>query len=142
MIKVGAGNGANFPYYPASVEQVVAVKPEGYLRRQAERAATLAPVPIAILESLANELPGEDGWLDAGVATLILCTLLDRGRALAKLFRVIKGSGELRFYEHVLAQKPLPARLQHLADATFWPRVLGAATLPARRLRRSSGPDA
>jgi len=125
VIEVGAGHGANFPYYPASVEQVVAVEPEGYLRQQAERAATLAPVLITILDGLADELPGEDVSYDAGVAALVLCTVRDQGRALAELFRVIKPGGELRFYEHVIAQKPLPARLQRLVDATFWPRVFG-----------------
>lgn len=45
IIEVGAGNGANLPYYPTSVEQVVAVEPEKYLRQRAEQqAATLAPV--------------------------------------------------------------------------------------------------
>ena len=125
VIEVGAGNGANFPYYPASVEQVVAVEPEGYLRQQAEQTATLAPVPITILEGLADELPGEEGSFDAGVAALVLCTVPDQGRALAELFRVIKPGGKLRFYEHVISRKPLPARLQRLADATFWPRVFG-----------------
>lgn len=43
---------------------------------------------------------------------------LENGAALAVLVR-------LRFYEHVIARKPLPARLQRFADATFWPRVGG-----------------
>jgi len=38
---------------------------------------------------------------------------------------VIRPGGELRFYEHVIADKPLPARLQQIADATLWPRVAG-----------------
>ncbi len=125
VIEVGAGNGANFPYYPTSVEQVVAVEPEDYLRQRAERAATSAPVPISVLGAVADGLPGEDGPFDAGVACQVLCSVPDQLRALAELFRVIKPGGELRFYEHVIARKPLPARLQRLADATFWPRLFG-----------------
>jgi len=125
VIEVGAGHGTNFPYYPASVERVVAVEPEERLRRRAEHAARSAPVPITVLDGLAEELPGEDGSFDAGVAALVLCTVPDQERALSELFRLIKPGGELRFYEHVVAQKPLYAGLQRLADATFWPQMLG-----------------
>jgi hypothetical protein len=38
---------------------------------------------------------------------------------------VLKPSGELRFYEHVIAHGSTASRLQRLADATFWPRVAG-----------------
>ena len=141
IIEVGTGNGANFPYYPTSVEQVVAVEPEEYLRQRAEQqAATLAPLRIRVVSGLADELPGEDESFDTGVVALVLCTVPDQKRALAELFRVIKPGGELRFYEHVIAQKWLGAGLQRLADATFWPKVLVVATLPARPKRPSSEP--
>ena len=39
VLEVGAGNGINFPHYPASVDEVVALEPEPYLRARAERAA-------------------------------------------------------------------------------------------------------
>ena len=125
VIEVGAGHGTNFPYYPASVERVVAVEPEGRLRRRAERAASSAPVPITVLDGVAEELPGEDGSFEAGVAALVLCTVPDQERALSEIFRLIKPGGELRFYEHVVSRKAFYARLQRLADATFWPRMLG-----------------
>jgi ubiquinone/menaquinone biosynthesis C-methylase UbiE len=125
IIEVGAGNGANFPYYPTSVEQVVAVEPEEYLRQRAEQAATLALVRMSVVSGLADELPGEDGSFDAGVVALVLCTVPAQDRALAELFRVIKPGGELRFYEHVIARKPLGVNLQRLAEATFWPKVFG-----------------
>jgi ubiquinone/menaquinone biosynthesis C-methylase UbiE len=125
IIEVGAGNGANFPYYSTSVEQVVAVEPEEYLRQRAEQAAALPAARIRVVSGLADELPGEDGSFDAGVVALVLCTVPDQERALAELFRVIKAGGELRFYEHVIAQKRLGVGLQRLADATFWPKVFG-----------------
>ena len=125
VIEVGAGHGTNFPYYPASVERVVAVEPEENLRRRAELAAASVSVPITVLDGVADELPGEDGSFDAGIAALVLCTVPDQERALAELFRVIKPGGELRFYEHVISRKPLYAHLQRLADATLWPRALG-----------------
>src|SRR5215831_4916107 len=35
VMEVGAGNGLNFPHYPSSIQEVVAVEPEPYLRARA-----------------------------------------------------------------------------------------------------------
>jgi ubiquinone/menaquinone biosynthesis C-methylase UbiE len=125
VIEVGAGSGINFRHYPASVTQVVAVEPEPFLRGLAESAAVNAPVPVRVVSGVSGDLPLEDASCDAGVVCLVLCTVPDQARALAELARVIRPGGELRFYEHVVAQRPFEARLQRLADATFWPRLAG-----------------
>jgi ubiquinone/menaquinone biosynthesis C-methylase UbiE len=125
VIEVGAGNGANFAHYPASVTEVIAVEPEQYLRERAETAAARAPVSVTVLDGVGGRLPGEDGSFDAGVAALVLCTIPEPQQALAELFRVIRPGGELRFYEHVIAHPKWEARFQRLADATFWPRIAG-----------------
>jgi ubiquinone/menaquinone biosynthesis C-methylase UbiE len=129
VIEVGAGSGANFAHYPSTVSEVVAVEPEGYLRERAQRAATTAPVSITVADGGADQLPGEPGSFDAGVAALVLCTVPDQQRALAELFRVIRPGGELRFYEHVVAHPKWESRFQRLADATFWPHVAGGCHL-------------
>ncbi|HXQ01170.1 MAG TPA: hypothetical protein VN845_14035 [Solirubrobacteraceae bacterium] len=49
VIELGAGSGANFAHYPASVDEVLAVEPEPYLRQQALSAATEALVNIRVL---------------------------------------------------------------------------------------------
>ena len=129
VIEVGAGDGANFPCYPATVSEVVAVEPEQYLRERAQQAAANAPVPVTVLDRVGGELPGEDGSFDAGVVALVLCTVPDPHEALAELYRVIRPGGELRFYEHVVAHSRLEAGFQRLADATIWPRVAGGCHL-------------
>jgi ubiquinone/menaquinone biosynthesis C-methylase UbiE len=125
VIELGAGSGANFAHYPASVDEVLAVEPEPYLRQQALRAATEAPVNIRVLDGEAYRLPGNEGTFDAGVAALVLCTVPDQRHALAELFRVIRPGGELRFYEHVVGHSKWEARFQRFADATFWPHLAG-----------------
>jgi ubiquinone/menaquinone biosynthesis C-methylase UbiE len=129
VIEVGAGSGANFAHYPTTVSEVVAVEPEPYLRERAQRAAAQAPVSVSVVDGGADQLPGEAGTFDAGVAALVLCTVPDQQRALAELFRVIRPGGELRFYEHVVGQSKWEARFQRLADATFWPHVAGGCHL-------------
>jgi hypothetical protein len=41
VVEVGAGHGINFEHYPESVTEVIAIEPEPYLRRQAERGRIL-----------------------------------------------------------------------------------------------------
>jgi ubiquinone/menaquinone biosynthesis C-methylase UbiE len=125
VIEVGAGNGLNFRHYPEGVTEVLAVEPEPTLRKAAVEAARSASVPVEVVEGVAAELPAEDGSCDGGVASLVLCSVADQERALAELRRVVRPGGELRFYEHVVSQKPGWARLMRFADATFWPRVGG-----------------
>jgi ubiquinone/menaquinone biosynthesis C-methylase UbiE len=132
VVEVGAGHGLNFPYYPPAVEEVVAVEPERHLRQLAERAAGAASVPIRVVDGLADALPLDDGSVDAGVASLVLCSVPDQQTALTELRRVIRPGGELRFYEHVIADRPGLARVQRLAERSgFWPFV-GGGCHPAR----------
>lgn len=125
VLEVGAGNGRNFALYPAEVSEVVAVEPEPYLRRHALAAAESAPVPVRVVDGLADRLSFDDGAFDAAVTSLVLCSVFDQGRALAELLRVIRPGGELHFYEHVIADQARLARLQRTVDRLFWPRVGG-----------------
>ena len=109
VIEVGAGNGLNFPHYPPEVTEVLAVEPEPYLRGEgARRRPRRRPVPVRVVDGLADSLPAEDASFDAGVASLVLCSVPDQAVALAELRRVIRPGGELRFYEHVRAQDARP----------------------------------
>lgn len=125
VIEVGAGNGLNFAYYPPSVTEVVAVEPERYLRELAVQAARSAPVAVRVIDGVAGQLPVEPAAFDAGVASLMLCSVRDPARALAELLRVIRPGGALRFYEHVRASSPGLARVQQTLDALVWPRLFG-----------------
>jgi len=125
VMELGAGSGANFAHYPSTVSEVVAVEPERYLRERAQRAGARARVPVSVVDGVGGRLPSEDGSFDAGVAALVLCTVPDQQQALAELYRVIRAGGELRFYEHVIAETPGQARFQRFADATFWPHLAG-----------------
>ena len=130
VIEPGAGNGLNFAHYPSEVTEVVAIEPEPYLRHQAIRAAALAPVPVNVVDGKADHLPAEDESFDAGVASLVLCSVADQSKALAELHRVIRPGGELRFYEHIRADTPGRARMQDRVDH-IWP-LFGAGCHPNR----------
>jgi ubiquinone/menaquinone biosynthesis C-methylase UbiE len=125
VIEVGAGHGLNFPHYPPTVMQVVAVEPEPHMRRLALQAATHTRVPIEVRDGTAEALPAQTGEFDAAIVSLVLCSVPDQPAALKEIARVLRPGGELRFYEHVVANQPGAARVQHALDATIYPFLFG-----------------
>ena len=124
LVEVGAGNGLNFRHYPPTVDEVVAVEPEPFLREKALEAAAGAAVEVRVVAGVADALPFGDGEFDAAVASLMLCSVPDQATALAEFKRVLRPGGELRFYEHVLADDARLRRVQR-ALAPVWPHVGG-----------------
>ena len=125
VIEVGAGAGSNFAHYPATVDEVVAVEPEPYLRERARETAAKAGVRIEVVDGVADALPAGDASFDAAVACLVLCSVPDQAHALAELRRVLRPGGELRFYEHVRSDRKAVALSQHAVDRLFWPHAFG-----------------
>jgi len=106
-IEVGAGNGLNFPHYPGTVTEVVAVEPENNLRALAEHAAATASVPVTVIAGHGDALRFDDASFDAAVVSLVLCSVPEPDHFLAEVQRVLKPGGQLRFFEHVRSSSPL-----------------------------------
>jgi ubiquinone/menaquinone biosynthesis C-methylase UbiE len=132
VVEIGAGQGLNFPHYPPEVSEVIAIEPEPTLRREAEKVAASAGLPIRVVAGVADELPVDDASADAVVASLVLCSVPDQQRALAEIRRALRRGGELRFYEHVIARcQPKRLMLQLLDRTGLWPAISGGCH-PAR----------
>ena len=119
VVEIGAGTGLTFPHYPPTVESVVAVEPDPYRRAMAARAARGARVPIVVVSAVAEALPIADDAVDAAVSSLALCSVSDVARALAELRRVLRPLGELRFLEHVIAERGPLRMLQRVAAPVY-----------------------
>lgn len=123
VLEVGAGTGTNFEFYPATVTEVVAVEPERRLAALAQQAAARAGVPVTVSTDTVEQFADTEPF-DAVVCSLVLCSVDDPEAVVGQLFSLLKPGGELRYLEHV-ASDGARARLQKVADATVWPRLLG-----------------
>jgi SAM-dependent methyltransferase len=123
VLEVGAGTGTNFPLYPDTVTEVVAVEPERRLTEIAQRAALSAPVPVTVTASTIESLDASEPF-DAVVCSLVPCSVDEPNGVLQQLFSLLRPGGELRYFEHI-ASTGWRSRLQRLADATVWPRMAG-----------------
>lgn len=101
ILEVGAGTGANFPFYPQapaaglsvasepSREMIVRAREKGFSSR------------VHLVQSAAEVLPFSDASFDAAVATLVFCSVASPGRAFAELRRVVRPGGRIALLEHV-----------------------------------------
>jgi len=125
VIELGAGDGANFSYYPEAVERVVAIEPEPYLRARAEERARSLGAPIEVVGLRAERLAPDLGSFDFAVATLVFCSIGEPRAALEALAAVLGQGGELRFIEHVRGSGAKGALQAALDRSRLWPLLAG-----------------
>jgi ubiquinone/menaquinone biosynthesis C-methylase UbiE len=139
VLEVGAGTGANFPYYRNGAH-IVATEPDPYMLERARKHAADVSANIEIYQAAAEELPFPDATFDFVIDTLVLCSVRDPRTALSEMKRVLKPGGELRLYEHVRYQNPIGAISQDIVTPVW--RWFGAGCHPNRdtgRLIREAG---
>jgi ubiquinone/menaquinone biosynthesis C-methylase UbiE len=112
VLEIGGGTGANLPYYPSDVEEIVITEPEEPMARRLQRKLPAHALPARVVSASAEKLPFENASFDVAVSTLVLCTVSVPALALAEIHRVLKPGGQLLFIEHVRAEDPKVARWQ------------------------------
>ncbi len=127
VLEVGAGTGANLPYYPPEATVILAEGRPAMLSRTREK-ATRRDVPAMPVLADAHRLPFADESFDFVVVTLALCTVASPHTALREIRRVLRPSGELRLFEHVRHQRPPVAALQDVLTP-LWRGVSGGCHL-------------
>jgi ubiquinone/menaquinone biosynthesis C-methylase UbiE len=112
VLELGAGTGANLPFYPKRLDGLVLTEPDRHMARRLGRRLSASPVVGRPALAGAEALPFADGTFDTVVRTLVLCTVGDPQRALRESRRVLRPGGELLLLEHVRSSKPRFARWQ------------------------------
>ncbi len=105
VLEVGAGTGANIPFYPDAVTSLTLTEPEQPMLRRLERRLG-EDAGVTMLRAPAEDLPFPDDSFDTVVCTLTLCTVDDQPRAVRELARVLRPGGRLLFIEHVRSAEP------------------------------------
>src|SRR5690348_5017519 len=88
VLEVGAGIGTNFPHYPDSVDEVIAVEPEPRLAAQARAAAEAVRLRVVVTGETAEAFSGAEPF-DAVVCSLVLCSVRDPGDVLRRLYTLL-----------------------------------------------------
>ncbi|MEO5680349.1 MAG: methyltransferase domain-containing protein, partial [Acidimicrobiales bacterium] len=143
VLEVGAGTGANLPWYPAGLDTLDLCEPDPFMRRRLERrvAARAWPFPVRV-HAVGAEGPfpaeADDGY-DLVVSTLVLCTVPDPQAAARAVRRALAEGGRVAYLEHVHVGG-LAGRVQTLLSP-WWGRVAGGCHLdrPATAALRSAG---
>lgn len=127
VLEIGCGTGANFPLY-GDISALVGVEPDPHMRKRAIKAASACSFPVEVVDQSATSLAFESGSFDTVVATFVLCTIDDPGRAAQEMFRVLKPDGLLIFAEHVGAEHRLAHGFQKRATP-LWSKLAGGCRL-------------
>ena len=114
-LEIGAGTGANLPYYPESA-RLFALEPNPHMRRRFSNAAHRAKRDAYIVGGVGERLPFADGSFDTVVTTLTLCTVRDMDAVISEIHRVLTPGGSFHFYEHVASESPRVRKLQTFAN--------------------------
>jgi gluconolactonase len=114
VLEIGAGTGANLPYYPEDIRLTV-TDPNPFMLRRLTKKATKLEISVETLVAPATDMPFEDEAFDVIVATLMLCSVKDQKNVIAEVTRLLRPGGEFRFMEHVRSGGRLRGGLQDLA---------------------------
>ena len=98
ILEVGAGTGANFPFYPPG-SSGAAIDPSTEMLKIARRKQS--PAGIHLIRSRAERLPFPDRSFDAAFATLVFCSVRSPAEAFSELCRVVRPGGTVALLEHV-----------------------------------------
>ena len=139
-LEIGAGSGANLPWYPKAVTELVLADPSPYMLDHLRSA--LASVPewpgsgtVSLERAGFPSLPFDDASFDTVVVTYVLCSIVDVSGALEEIARVLKPQGRLLFLEHVrAADGSVLGSVQDLVERPH--RLVADGCRPNRRTER------
>lgn len=108
VLEIGFGSGANLPFYPSGVTEIVGVDPDIDLSRRAAERLSRFPIDVRLVDGFAEFLPFLNHSFDTVVTTLTLCSVENPLHVLTEIQRVLVPKGQWLFLEHGLdARSPI-----------------------------------
>lgn len=99
LLEVGAGTGANFPFYPRGASGTASELSGAMIELARDKPER--PPSIRLTRARAEQLPFADDSFDAACATLVFCSVASPATAFAELRRVVRRGGTIALLEHV-----------------------------------------
>lgn len=125
VLEIGAGTGANFPFYNANV-QLIACEPAPNMaaKAQARLDSNIYSADIQFVPSAYEDLPQKlkdfpVGRFDVIVCTLVLCSVPDIEHALTQFRSWLKPNGRLYVLEHICAKQKWACQMQHAINPVW-----------------------
>jgi ubiquinone/menaquinone biosynthesis C-methylase UbiE len=139
-LEIGAGSGANLPWYPKTVTELMLADPSPYMLDHLR--SELASVPewpgsgtVSLARAGFPSLPFDDASYDTVVVTFVLCSIIDLPGAFREIARVLRPQGRLLFLEHVrAAEGSVLGSVQDLVERPH--RLVADGCRPNRRTER------
>lgn len=132
VLELGAGTGANLPYYRCDrIRSLTLTDRELKVRALESRLGTLEPGCrrlVSFREADLLRLPFPDASFDTVVATLLFCSVDDHTTGFSEIRRVLVPGGRFLFVEHVLPPDRMRARLFERITP-LWRRLAGGCRL-------------
>lgn len=100
ILEIGAGTGANFPFYPPSKHAVAGEISRKMLERAREKINEKNGF-VNFIQNNAESLPFAENSFDAAFATLVFCSLEKPENAFLELKRIVRPNGKIVLLEHV-----------------------------------------
>lgn len=101
VLEIGAGSGANLPYFRKSRIETLDLL-DLSLSRTLKKRSEASPLRPRLHEGDAQALPFADATFDTVVFTLVFCSVPDPLLGLREVRRVLRPGGQVRFMEHGL----------------------------------------
>jgi ubiquinone/menaquinone biosynthesis C-methylase UbiE len=105
VLEIGAGTGANIPFYNIERVNLTLCEPDPIMRKQLkQKLADTHLLNIIVSNDGAEDINAPDHSMDCVVSTLVCCSVKDLGISLQEIKRVLKPGGRFIFLEHVAAE--------------------------------------
>ena len=118
VLEIGAGSGANLPYY-TGVKRLTLIEPNPFMSKRLRHRLTNFPLEATIFEEAGEVLPFPEASFDSVVTTLVLCMVEDLETVLSEVRRVLKCGGSFFFYEHVGSEGWMRRRLERVVNPAW-----------------------
>ncbi len=113
VCEIGFGTGLNLPFYPESVERLVAIEPNPGMARRAGKRIASSHMPVEMHAAAGEHIPLADASCDGVVSTYTLCSIAKPEQVLSEVRRVLRPGGRFFMLEHGLHPDPAIQRWQH-----------------------------